>query len=458
MFVALSNLDQITTVLGASNTDAKLSRIEANVTAAISDLQKLDDEFTVAIAEANAIETQRLAKVEAERIRFQNDELRRKEEEERQRILQQNIKSALDREAKKRVLSDSVAAARRYRKQESLKSIDVTAADAKKVADMERMRLFVERILAKDVDLAEKLLVAANSDADLRVAEDAVKRSLEAVKQAEEQLKAILRDILQLPTEDSVDDVEEDFVVTTFGVSTGKTYDEFIKGLTFVGDKFKDNVFDAGNDLKRVIEADPRIVNSIDDHCLPPNPKPDDVKQGALGDCYFLSALATIAERPELLQKLFPVHEVDRSLFAVKLFHNGAFRTIVLDDYFPATQRNFKYAHGEGFENSGRSLWVMLLEKAYAKLHGSYKAIEGGFESEAMADLTGGVPEITTPLDQNMDELWMKMKSLCDARHLIGAVSFCYTLRYSIFTLSLNSYILSRVLSRERILTQQVKE
>ena len=34
-------------------------------------------------------------------------------------------------------------------------------------------------------------------------------------------------------------------------------------------------------------------------------------------------------------------------------------------------------------------IWVLLIEKAYAKLHGSYSRIEGGMAYQAMRDLTG---------------------------------------------------------------------
>ncbi len=40
----------------------------------------------------------------------------------------------------------------------------------------------------------------------------------------------------------------------------------------------------------------------------------------------------------------------------------------------------------------GNEFWVMLLEKAYAKLYRSYEALESGSESDAFHDLTGAPP------------------------------------------------------------------
>jgi hypothetical protein len=43
--------------------------------------------------------------------------------------------------------------------------------------------------------------------------------------------------------------------------------------------------------------------------------------------------------------------------------------------------------------NEGDELWPMVLEKAYAKMYGTYNYIEAGKVQYALSDMTDGFPE-----------------------------------------------------------------
>ena len=107
---------------------------------------------------------------------------------------------------------------------------------------------------------------------------------------------------------------------------------------------------------------------------------------GALGDCWLLSALALLAERPHLLEALLPTRVAnDAGAYHVRLCCDGEWRTLLVDDLLPC-RAGGATAFGSA---ARRQLWVPLVEKACAKAFGSYEALEGGTIAEALALLTG---------------------------------------------------------------------
>ncbi len=64
--------------------------------------------------------------------------------------------------------------------------------------------------------------------------------------------------------------------------------------------------------------------------------EPTDIKPGVLGDEWFLSALAMLAERPALLERLFITKEYNKEgIYRVRICKNGYWQQVTIDDLFP---------------------------------------------------------------------------------------------------------------------------
>ena len=148
-----------------------------------------------------------------------------------------------------------------------------------------------------------------------------------------------------------------------------------------------------------------------------------DLRQGGVGDCWFLSALAVVAERHDLIARLFAdTASNSAGCYGVRFFLDGAWTSVLIDDRLPVTaaprRPDLAFAARLAFsrcgsEASGQLLWASLLEKAYAKAHGSYQAISGGQISEALLDLTGA-PTLSVDFTErafDSERLWARMRA-----------------------------------------------
>ena len=80
-------------------------------------------------------------------------------------------------------------------------------------------------------------------------------------------------------------------------------------------------------------------------------------------------------------------------------------------------------------KTNSNSLWVLLLEKAFAKLHGGYKTLTGGNENEALMDLTGAPTMSLNFKDKkvkdliNSGKLWDLIMNFEDEGYILSAAT-----------------------------------
>ncbi|RDW78046.1 hypothetical protein BP5796_05898 [Coleophoma crateriformis] len=186
-----------------------------------------------------------------------------------------------------------------------------------------------------------------------------------------------------------------------------------------------------------------------------------DIRQGAEGDCWFISSLGCLCtdeKFPHLIEKICPQEARDEKVgvYGFVFYRDGTWVSEVIDDKLYLSAPDYddcddsrrsvwdrshsrldpevsREEYRKTFQTGSDALffgscadqnetWVPLIEKAFAKTHGDYEAIDGGWPGEGVEDLTGGVTTEMVSADiLDKDQLWNEVFLQVNKEFLVSA-------------------------------------
>ncbi|PNP77883.1 hypothetical protein FNYG_08609 [Fusarium nygamai] len=168
-----------------------------------------------------------------------------------------------------------------------------------------------------------------------------------------------------------------------------------------------------------------------------------DIKQGNSKNCWWLAGLAAVSRRKDLLERICVARDENCGVYGFVFYRDGEWISTVVDDNLYLCEKDFS---SDIYDTTGRmsltyrkhkqtgsdalffakcggtdETWLPLLEKAFAKVHGDYAALDSGWAGTAVEDLTGGV---TTVIRGDMllckERLWCELLAIGEGNLLFS--------------------------------------
>ncbi|KAI8951659.1 hypothetical protein F4801DRAFT_589509 [Xylaria longipes] len=175
-----------------------------------------------------------------------------------------------------------------------------------------------------------------------------------------------------------------------------------------------------------------------------------DIKQGGLGDCWYIASLSALANVDDAVKRVCVEYDTRVGIYGFVFYRDGEWIYSIVDDKLyltspnwdsPSMQRDLmnqmdrespEKEYRKTYQTGSKALffgqcknqnetWVALFEKAYAKAHGDFGSLAGGWIGEGLEDLTGGVTtELLASDILDLDEFWEDEVSKVNQEFLFG--------------------------------------
>lgn len=154
----------------------------------------------------------------------------------------------------------------------------------------------------------------------------------------------------------------------------------------------------------------------------------EDVRQGIVGDCWFISPLACLTEfhGGRYIRDLFPgqTQLCREGVYLVRLNLGGRWREIIVDERVPCVGGDGVHAtHPAYCHTVRRQIFASMIEKALAKCCGQYEALHGGLAHEALTTLTGWPCFVIHVNKTEVEDMWKQLSTSIKKGFLLTCTS-----------------------------------
>ena len=92
---------------------------------------------------------------------------------------------------------------------------------------------------------------------------------------------------------------------------------------------------------------------------LPDMISPNQITQGLLNNCYWLSSISSLAERDYRIKNIFGTEKMnEQGIYMCKLTYNGVYQQVYVDDYFPVNAKG-ELVFAKPYQ--GKYIWPLIL-------------------------------------------------------------------------------------------------